>query len=230
MTMKKFAYLFMLFVAMTATLMSCNDSETYADQKKRERSAINRYIAENGIKVISEAEFNAQKQLTDTAKNEYVYLDKSGCYMQIVRKGCGEKLAENQTESILCRYQEYNLLTDSLQSSNMVGYYISIVDKMNVTNTSGTFTGTFDSSSSLMYTLYGSGSTAVPSGWLVPLTYINIGRQDKESGDDTGNASLLQSTNEIARVRIIVPHTQGHSYATSGVYPCLYDITYQKGY
>lgn len=220
----------MLFVAMTATLMSCNDSETYADQKKRERSAINRYIAENGIKVISEAEFNAQKQLTDTAKNEYVYLDKSGCYMQIVRKGCGEKLAENQTESILCRYQEYNLLTDSLQSSNMVGYYISIVDKMNVTNTSGTFTGTFDSSSSLMYTLYGSGSTAVPSGWLVPLTYINIGRQDKESGDDTGNASLLQSTNEIARVRIIVPHTQGHSYATSGVYPCLYDITYQKGY
>lgn len=228
--MKKFAYLFMLFVAMTATLMSCNDSETYADQKKRERSAINRYIAENGIKVISEAEFNAQKQLTDTAKNEYVYLDKSGCYMQIVRKGCGEKLAENQTESILCRYQEYNLLTDSLQSSNMVGYYISIVDKMNVTNTSGTFTGTFDSSSSLMYTLYGSGSTAVPSGWLVPLTYINIGRQDKESGDDTGNASLLQSTKEIARVRIIVPHTQGHSYATSGVYPCLYDITYQKGY
>lgn len=107
------------------------------------------------------------------------------------------------------------MLTDSLQSTNMIGYYISVVDKMNVTNTSGTFTATFQKGESLMYSLYG--STSVPSGWLAPFTYINLGRQDSED-------------NEIAHVRIIVPHTQGHSYATSGVYPCLYDITYQRGY
>ena len=146
-----------------------------------------------------------------------MYLNNSGCYLQIIRKGCGEKLKDGETATILCRYQEYNLLTDSLQSSNMIGYYISVVDKMNVTNTSGTFTGTFKAGESLMYTLYGSGSTTVPSGWLVPLSYINIGRQDSED-------------NEIARIRIIVPHTQGHAYATQGVYPCLYDLTYEKGY
>ena len=128
---------------------------------------------------------------------------------------------------MLCRYKEYNLLTDSLQSTNMVGYYVSFVDKMSVTNTSGTFTATFDTSSSLMYTLYSSSS--VPSGWLVPFTYINLGRQDKPNTDE-GNVSLEDKTNDIARVRIIVPHTQGHTYATSGVYPCLYDITFEKGY
>lgn len=215
--MKKIVFLLLAAISVAVSISSCSDSETYADQKKRERLAINKYISENNIKVLSEAEFNSQEQTTDTAKHEFVYLSNSGCYMQIIRKGCGEKLKDGETATILCRYQEYNLLTDSLQSSNMIGYYISVVDKMNVTNTSGTFTGTFKAGESLMYTLYGSGSTTVPSGWLVPLSYINIGRQDSED-------------NEIARIRIIVPHTQGHAYATSGVYPCLYDITYQKGY
>lgn len=215
--MKKIVFLLLAAISVAVSISSCSDSETYADQKKRERSAINRYISENNIKVLSEAEFNSQEQTTDTAKHEFVYLSNSGCYLQIIRKGCGEKLKDGETATVLCRYQEYNLLTDSLQSSNMIGYYISVVDKMNVTNTSGTFTGTFKAGESLMYTLYGSGSTTVPSGWLVPLSYINIGRQDSEN-------------NEIARIRIIVPHTQGHAYATSGVYPCLYDITYQKGY
>lgn len=215
--MKKIVFLLLAAISVAVSISSCSDSETYADQKKRERSAINRFISENNIKVLSEAEFNSQNQTTDTAKHEFVYLNNSGCYLQIVRKGCGEKLKDGETATILCRYQEYNLLTDSLQSSNMIGYYISVVDKMNVTNTSGTFTGTFKAGESLMYTLYGSGSTSVPSGWLVPLSYINIGRQDSEDS-------------EIARVKIIVPHSQGHAYATSGVYPCLYDITYQKGY
>ncbi|HCD77674.1 MAG TPA: DUF4827 domain-containing protein [Prevotella sp.] len=215
--MKKIVFLLLAAISVAVSISSCSDSETYADQKKRERSAINKYISENNIKVLSEAEFNSNGQVTDTAKHEYVYLNNSGCYLQIIRKGCGEKLKDGETATILCRYQEYNLLTDSLQSSNMIGYYISVVDKMNVTNTSGTFTGTFKAGESLMYTLYGSGSTTVPSGWLVPLSYINIGRQDSED-------------NEIARIRIIVPHTQGHAYATQGVYPCLYDLTYEKGY
>lgn len=215
--MKKIVFLLLAAISVAVSISSCSDSETYADQKKRERSAINKYISENNIKVLSEAEFNSNGQVTDTAKHEFVYLSNSGCYLQIIRKGCGEKLKDGETATILCRYQEYNLLTDSLQSSNMIGYYISVVDKMNVTNTSGTFTGTFKAGESLMYTLYGSGSTTVPSGWLVPLSYINIGRQDSED-------------NEIARIRIIVPHTQGHAYATQGVYPCLYDLTYEKGY
>lgn len=212
--MKKTAYLLLALLAVITVMSGCNDSETYADQKKRERSAIQKYISEQGIKVISEDAFNAQGQVTDTAKNEYVYLSRSEVYMQIIRKGCGKKIEKGETTTVLCRYQEYNLLTDSLQSTNMIAYYISIVDKMSVTNTSGTFTASFIEGESLMYTLYG--STSVPSGWLTPFSYINVGRPEKE-GD------------EVARVKLIVPHTQGHQYAVSGVYPCLYDLTYERG-
>lgn len=212
--MKKITYLLLLLVAAITAISSCSSGETYADQKKRERNAINAYINDNGIKVISEEDFKKQGETTDTTKREYVYLENSGVYMQIIRKGCGEKLANGETATVLCRYMEYNLLTDSLQSTNMVGYYITMVDKMDVKNTSGTFTGVFQTSSSVMYLKYS--STSVPGGWLVPFTYINLGRP--ESLDD-----------EIARVRLIVPHTQGHEAATSGVYPCLYDITYQRG-
>ena len=45
-------------------------------------------------------------------------------------------------------------------------------------------------------------------------------------------AGLCRSESEndqIAKVRIIVPHTQGQQYAVQGVYPCLYDITYERG-
>ena len=224
--MKKLAYLLFTLLLAIVALASCSDSETYADQKKRERSAINSYIAEHNIKVITESEFKAKECLTDTSNNEFVYLSNSGVYMQIIRKGCGEKINKGETVPVLCRYQEYNLLTDSLQSTNMIGYYISVVDKMNVTNTSGSFTASFDASNSLMYSLYQ--STSVPAGWLVPFTYINVGRQ-KEEGTETGNISLEQKTSEIAQVRLIVPHSQGHSYAVSGVYPCLYEITYERG-
>lgn len=212
--MRKITLLLLTFFAAVCAITSCSDSETYADQKKRERSAINRYISEHNIKVLSEAEFKENGCKTDTAKHEFVYLDNSNVYMQIIREGCGNKIEKGQTATVLCRYQEYNLLTDSLQSTNMVGYYISVVDKMNVTNSSGTFTATFVAGESLMYSLYQ--STSVPSGWLVPFTYIKIGRPSNEN-------------EEIARVKLIVPHTQGHQYQTSGVYPCLYDITYERG-
>ena len=36
-------------------------------------------------------------------------------------------------------------------------------------------------------------------------------------------------TTAIARVRIIVPSTEGTHAATMSVYPCLYDITYERG-
>lgn len=211
---KKIACLLFAFVGMVAMLASCNDSETYADQKKRERSAINSFVKEQGISVISEDQFEQQGYVTDTAKNEFVYLDRSGVYMQIVRQGCGKKIEKGETCTVLCRYSEYNLLTDSLQSTNMAAYYISVVDKMSVTNTSGTFTASFIEGESLMYSLYS--STSVPAGWLVPLTYINVGRPASEDED-------------IARVRLIVPHSQGHSNAASSVYPCYYDITYERG-
>ena len=211
--MKNLKIVFILLIT-AITFASCNDSETYSDQKKKERSAINSWIAKQKIEVISEKEFIGQNYTTDISKNEYVLFNNTGVYMQIIREGCGEKLQDGETATILCRFTERNLLTDSLQLSNDVLDFSASVDKMTVKNTSGTFTASFIPGASVMYSFYQSAS--VPAGWLVPLTYIKVGRQSKPS-------------DEIAKVKLIVPHTQGHQYASSGVYPCLYEITYQKG-
>ncbi|MBQ5577406.1 MAG: DUF4827 domain-containing protein, partial [Prevotella sp.] len=153
---------------------------------------------------------------TNLAKNEFVLFESSGVYMQIVRKGCGTKLKKGETATVLCRFIERNLKrgADSIQLTNESATYSSICDKMTVKNTAGTFTASFINGSSVMYRIYQSAS--VPAGWLVPLTYINLGRPINE-GD------------EIAKVRLIVPHTQGQAYASQNVYPCLYDITYERG-
>ena len=174
----------LICVVLSALAFSaCSDTETYADQKKKERSAINRYIANQKIKVISE----------DVSKNEYVLFESNGVYMQIVRKGCGEKIEEGESTTVLCRFNEYNLIESdtTLQLTNIY-QYAWLVDKMNVRNTSGTFTASFDTRSSLMYTRYG--TAAVPSGWLVPLRYVNIGRPTNEG-------------EEVAKVNLIVPHS-----------------------
>jgi len=211
--MKKILYIIFAFCSL-AIAVSCDDTETYAEQKEAEAKAIKRYISDSAVNVISEEEFFAQDSTTDVSRNEFVLFESSGVYMQIIRKGCGSKIAEGETAPVLCRFTEWNLETDSIMLSNDVLSYSSLIEKFIVTNSSGTFEGSFVSGSSVMYSVYG--SQAVPGGWLVPLTYINIGRPMK-AGD------------EIAKVRLIVPHTQGQYYASQYVYPCLYEITYQRG-
>lgn len=211
--MKKLSYIFLLFVAVCAT-QSCDDTETYAELLASERSAIAKYIADSAVTVISEAQFKANNYTTDVSKNEFVLFESNGVYMQIVREGCGEKLKDGETAYVLCRFTERNLKTDSLQLSNDILYYASIPEKMSVSNTSGTFTGSFVSGQSLMESAYG--STAVPGGWLTPFTYIKLGRP-------------TTADEEVAKVRLIVPASQGQSYASQYTYPCLYDITYERG-
>jgi hypothetical protein len=197
-----------------ATLFSCKDSDTYADQKERERSAISKYIRDNNIKVISEEEFLAKDTVTDLSKNEYVLFTNTGVYMQIVNRGVGEILKHNENTNVLCRYKEINLLTDSLQSSNIDMAFASLVDKMTVRRYYSTYTASFDHSSSLMARIYN--STSVPNGWLVPLAYIKLGR-------------LVNDTDNLAKVNLIVPHSEGQANASQRVYPCFYTITYQRG-
>lgn len=213
--MKTLKFLALTLIAIVA-LASCSDSETYADMKKKERSAINRYIANQKINVISEDVFNAQNQTTNVDKNEWVLFDGTGVYMQIVREGCGEKLESGKTEKLLCRFNEYNILeSDStLQCSNIYGSNWRY-ECITVKNTSGTFSGSISNKEfSAMYQTYG--STAVPSGWFVPLSYIKLGIPASE-------------TDEIAKVKLIVPHSMGQSNASQNVYPCMYEITYQLG-
>ena len=192
---------------------SCDDTETYAEQRDRENSAISQFLRDSSITVIDEDQFREQDYTTNLENNEFVLMQNSGVYMQIVRKGHGSPIENGETTTVLCRFTERNLLTDSIQLSNEVLAFASIPEKMSVTNTNGTFSASFDQTSSLMYTFYG--STSVPSGWLVPFSYINLSRH---TADDA-----------IAKVKLIVPSTQGHQYASSGVYPCYYSITYERG-
>lgn len=210
--------LLLLGLAASATFTACNDTETYSDKKAKERKAIEAYISAHDIKVISEEDFEAAGQVTDTAKNEYVLFASSGVYMQIRRKGTGQKLENGETAKVLCRFKEWNLLTnpDTVQLTNDILAYTTVPDEMTVTNTYGTFTASWIAGKSLMYSVYGaSGGTAVPSGWLEPFRYIGLGR-------------LTGPQDEIAKVRLIVPHTRGQSAASSAVYPCLYEISYQR--
>ena len=213
----------LLFVFVMMGLISCNDYETYADLKEKEQNAISNFIAREGIQVIDESTFKAQGETTDTADNLFVRMSRTGVYMQIVRKGCGQQLGTNESASLLCRFMEKNLLTDSVLIRNdqkgsiyysSLGQYIDpsqYVDKMYVTRNGTTITAMFESGMMQNY----HSSTSVPGGWLVPLNYINVGRPEKE-GD------------EVAKVRLIVPHSQGTADATASVYPCYYEISYER--
>ena len=103
----------LLFVLpVIATLMcvvGCNKSETYAEQRDRENGAISKFIQDMSIKVITEAEFKKNDSTTDVSKNEYVVINNTGVYMQIVSKGCGEPVlfqeriaALNAEETVIC--------------------------------------------------------------------------------------------------------------------------------
>jgi len=221
--MKRFFYPILLLVV-AFTYVGCEDYETYADKKEKEHAAITNFIAKEGIQVISESQFASQGNTTDVAKNQYVHFDRNGVYMQIVRMGCGEKLEENQSVNISCRFYEKNILTDSILIRNDKEAYITLsgtsynvadyVDKMTVKRTGTTITASFITGMMVMY----HSSASVPAGWLVPLNYVNIGRPDPASDD----------SQEISLVRLIVPHSQGTVDASSSVYPCFYEITYER--
>ena len=51
--MKKQLNLIIMTLLAVVTLVSCSDSVTYADMKKKERNAINRYISNQKIQKLS---------------------------------------------------------------------------------------------------------------------------------------------------------------------------------
>lgn len=201
----------------TLSMQSCQSEETYAEQRDRELSCISAFIAANKISVISEEKFKAQGYTTGT--DEYVLFENNGVYMNIVNKGTdGEPLAKGKGEDILIRYQEVNINADpdTIMSQNMNLLYTNLPDKINVRNVSGSYIAK-EEYGVLMNTYH---SQQVPSGWLVPLKYINLGRGDSKADKD-GNVG------SIAKVRLIVPHDQGTTAATAGVYACYYFLSYE---
>ena len=235
--MKKFLFAIMAIAALFS-FAACNDTETYKDLRDRELDSISSFLRHENVKVISEEEFKSRwekKQkdnsvvLTDTSKNnnEYVLFNSNGIYMQVLDMGCGDYIQKGETTDVLVRFYEYNLGTraaicdQSLQLTNNTVTYSYMLDKMSVTNNSGTFTGSFDTSNSLMAATYNSStyygtSGTVPSGWLIPFSWVKIGRPKSDS-------------EHVAHVRILVPHSYGTTAASGSVYACLYDMTLQRG-
>ena len=147
--------------------------------------------------------------MTDTAKNEFVYLNNNGVYMQIVHKGCGSPIRDGENTTLIMRFYEQCIM-DNSQIGNDTSPYQP--DYMVVKRTGNTFTASFTTEGT-MYSTYS--TTSVPTGLISPLPYSNVGRP-------------RTATDHIAKVRLIVPHTQGHTVASSYVYPYYYEITLQR--
>lgn len=217
---------YILLATTALSLAACNNEDTYTDRLERQRNQITAFLnrgatvtdpatgdtllhVPSGIKVISEMEF-LKDTTTDVSQNEYVYLERNGVYMQIVRRGPGTTLGINDPRTVICRYTEYNVAGDSLQTSNVNATHVANPDVFQVVLQAGTFTASF--TKGLMLSAYGAN---VPSGWLVPLSYIKLGRQTTADGG-------------IAKVRVILPHDQGHTHAKSDVIPYFYEISYTQ--
>ena len=195
-------YIFVAAMTMIATLWcSCDDVETYAEMKEKEKAHIEDFISEQGIKVITKAEFE-KDTITDVEKNEFVLFEDKGVYMQIVRRGEGKMMEDGDRTVFMARYLEQNIETGDTISANL---YAS-PDYFTCKREGDSFTASFTQG----YMLKVYGSSAVPSGWLVPFSYITPGRPN-----DKG-----------AKVRLIVPHGQGTTTASQYVYPTYYEITY----
>ena len=187
------------------SFVACEDDVTYSDMKEKEVDAVNRFVKENGIKIISYEQFVANDSTTDVSKNEFVEID--DVYLQIVNNpkdaADARRIEDGDIRNLLVRYYEYNIQDGDTISGNL---FAAEADEMRVENNSGTYSATF--TNGVMASVYGNN---VPTGWLVPLNFLVFTRSQKN----------------LAKVNIIVPHSKGTVTAATYVYPCLYQITFQ---
>lgn len=197
----------LLILSLFALLfVSCEKTVTYSEMKEKEREAVSEYIKRENIRIISFSEFIANDSTTDVSRNEYVEID--DVYMQIVNNPIktdqrSRPIHDGENVDMLATYDEYNIQSGTTVTSNL---YATDPEEMRISNNSGSYTATF--TSGVMYNVYGS---SVPTGWLVPLRFLTFNRR----------------TSNLAKVKLIVPHTKGTSTAATYVYPCLYEITFQ---
>ncbi|MBR4922151.1 MAG: DUF4827 domain-containing protein [Bacteroidaceae bacterium] len=207
--MKKFG-IFLVFVLGIIGFQSCDDSKTYAELKEEEREAIKRFIEVEGIKVIDEDTYTEQDSVTNVANNEFVFFDESGVYMQIIERGKGEKM-ENGRYEILARYLETKITAEGGRdtlSYNTDSYWYPHPDIFVLTKSKSGYSASFDGNACMVEV---HSSSSVPAGWLIPFNHLRVGREIPAR----------------SKIRLIVPHSQGTSSASSAVAPCYYEITYQ---
>ena len=211
--MKKLVFLFLSLLAAGSIFQACDDSKTYAEMLEDEKNAVNKFIKDKGIRIISQDEFEKNDTVTNLDRNEYVALS-DGVYMQIVDRGS----AENKTDTfannneICVRYIEEDIMTRDTTCFNVFLEEWGDANQL-YTNPAvfryvaeGSYVyGTFIQMDYYWANYYQ--TTAVPAGWLLALPFVR----------------------NYAHVRLIVPSKVGHSSAQQYVNPYYYDIwTFSK--
>ena len=208
--MKKIGILLLAMFGLGFAFQACDNHKTYAEMKEEEREAIQRFIELNNIKVIDEDQFAEQDSTTNVTANEYVLFEESGVYMQVVERGNGELLEDGRHE-ILVRYVEEQIVEDGTAdtlSLNTISNLYAYPDEFILTKEKNSMSASFSTSGAMS----GAHSSAyVPSGWLLPLNYLKVGRE----------------ISGRSKIKLILPHSQGTATASSQVFPCYYEITYQ---
>jgi len=211
--MKKILNIAFAILASTVAFTSCDDEETYADQKEREARQIRKWISDNDIDVISLSDFlkdtitNNPETGPDFTRNEYVLFEDNGVYMQIIRRGTGKIMQSGDRWNMNARYVERYVSNGDTISMNK---FESEPDIMFVERTGDNYSARF-MVGSMMYNIYS--SPAVPSSWIMVMPYIKPKLLNGESS---------------AKVRLIVPHNQGTQTASANVYPTFYEIEISK--
>ena len=208
MTMTRLFKTLLAVMAGTLLFSSCDDEETYAEQKERENRQIRSFIESHGIDVISMSEFlvdtitDNPETGPDRNRNEYVLFNYRGVYMQIVRRGEGRIMDPGETWYLNARYSEVMVSTGDTLTMNKTNQY---PESLYVKRTGDTYTASFITG--IMSSAYG---TVVPNAWIMTFPFIKPGFLNGEPS---------------AKVRLIVPHSEGTQKATQNVTPMFYEIT-----
>lgn len=210
--MKRLVYILLAIISVSSVLVSCKEDEiTYAEQKERETKQIRKWLDEHDIYTIKMEEF-LKDTITDNpdtgpdrSRNEYVLFEDKGVYMQIVNRGEGRIMESDETWYMNTRYVETYIGSGDTLTMNL---FQSVPDVFYVTRTGGNYTASY--TNGIMPTVYGN---SVPSAWLMVMPFIKPG---------------LLNGSSAAKVRLIVPHTEGTQAAASSVYPTFYEITLTK--
>ena len=209
--MKKLIFLFLSVIAAGSLFQACDNSKTYAEMLEDEKNAVNKFIKDSAINVISLEEFE-RDTITDLSRNEYVAFS-NGVYMQIVDRG-NEDDPEDAfaNNNVICaRYLEKNIASNELTCFHVVlpeyinasDYYRSPLTFRYVNENSSAYGIVLSTPLDYDYLwTENSYGTAIPGGWLLALPYLR----------------------DNAHVRLIIPSKMGHSISQQNVIPYYYDI------
>ena len=144
--------------------------------------------------------------------------------MSAVRRISRGGVLVNDEEKVASRYgnvrrwrHEYKYMLDAKQEAILKVKALSVLSRDPHVREDGTYHGVMPNRY-FTVNVFGqiTGPTNVPEGWIVPLSYIRLGR-------------IANENDELAKVRLIVPHSMGHTESNDRIYACYYEITYERG-